>query len=143
MKCYRITNWSKYNKSLIQRGSINFWFSEDAISKWQHTNEKGRPQEYSDDAILCSLLVRTVYHLSLRALEGFLSSLVALLGHSINIPSYSQICRRSKVLKKVLKKLSNRRPHDIVFDSTGLKVYGEGEWNVKQHGNDELGESSI
>ncbi len=137
MKRYRITNWSKYNKSLIQRGSINFWFSEDALSKWhstQHTNEKGRPQEYSDDAILCALLVRTVYHLSLRALEGFLSSLVALLGLPICIPSYSQICRRAKDLKKVLKKLSNRRPHDIVFDSTGLKVYGEGEWKVRQHG---------
>ena len=23
---------------------------------------------------------------------------------------------------------------DIVFDSTGLKVYGEGEWKVRQHG---------
>lgn len=35
---------------------------------------------------------------------------------------------------KTLKKLSSRRPHDIVFDSTCLKIYGEGEWKVKQHG---------
>ena len=137
MKCYRIKNWSQYNKSLIQRGSINFWFSEDAIKKWHstdHTGEKGRPPVYSDDAILCTLLIRTVYHMPLRACEGFLHSLVGLLGLSIDVPSYTQICRRAKDLGKALKKLSGRRPHDIVFDSTGLKVYGEGEWKVRQHG---------
>ena len=137
MKRYRIKNWPKYNKSLIQRGSINFWFSEDAIRKWRntsHTGEKGRPREYSDDAILCALLIRTVYHLPLRGLEGLLLSLVLLLGLSLKIPSYTQICRRAKHLGKTLKKLSSRRPYDIVFDSTGLKVYGEGEWKVRQHG---------
>lgn len=137
MKRYRIANWSQYNKSLIQCGSITFWFSEEAISKWRatnHTGEKGRPQEYSDHAILCALLIRTVYHLPLRALEGLLLSLASGLKLSIQIPSYSQICRRAKGLGKTLKKLSNRRPHDIVFDSTGLKVYGEGEWKVRQHG---------
>lgn len=96
--------------------------------------EKGRPQIYSDDAILCALLVRTVYHLPLRALQGFLHSLTLLLNLSICVPSYTQICRRAKNLGKALKKLSNRQPCDIVFDSTGLKVYGEGEWKVRQHG---------
>ena len=137
MKRYRIKNWPKYNRSLIQRGSINFWFSEDSIRKWgntKHTGEKGRPAEYSDDAILCSLLIRTVYHLPLRSTEGLLLSLVSLLGLTLKIPSYTQICRRAKHLGKTLKKLSSRRPYDIVFDSTGLKVYGEGEWKVKQHG---------
>lgn len=57
-----------------------------------------------------------------------------MLGLNIKIPSYSQICRRARDLDKVLKRLSNRRPCDIVFDSTGLKVYGEGEWKVRQHG---------
>ena len=137
MKRYRITNWPKYNKSLIARGSINFWFSEDVIKKWRNTNHtcrKGCPQEYSDDAILCILLIRTVYHLPLRATEGLVLSLVSLLRLSLNVPSYTQICRRAKQLGKRLEKLSVRRPHDIVFDSTGLKVYGEGEWKVKQHG---------
>lgn len=137
MKSYRIKNWSQYNKSLIHRGSLNIWFSEDAIRKWKsscQTGKKGRPQEYSDDAILCALLIRTVFHLPLRAVQGFLESLVSLLGLDIKIPSYSQICRRAKTLGKVLKKLSKKRPQDIVFDSTGLKVYGEGEWKVRQHG---------
>lgn len=137
MKCYRIKNWSEYNRSLIQRGSITFWFSEEAIDKWHsdiRTGGKGRPQIYSDDAILCALVIRTVYHLPLRGLQGFLYSLSSLLNLSISIPSYTQICRRAKHLGKTLKKFSNRQPCDIVFDSTGLKVYGEGEWKVRQHG---------
>lgn len=137
MNRYRIKNWSEYNRSLIQRGSITLWFAEESINKWYsktHTGEKGRPRIYSDDAILCALLIRTVYHLPLRALQGFLCSLVMLLKLSIYVPSYTQICRRAKDLNKALKKLSNHQPSDIVFDSTGLKVYGEGEWKVRQHG---------
>ena len=134
---YHIRNWAQYNKALIQRGSITLWFSKESIIKWHATarrGDKGRPQVYSDDAILCVLLIRSVYHLPLRALQGFLFSLIGLLGLGILAPSYSQICRRAKDLKKALKKLSNRRPCDVVFDSTGLKVYGEGEWKVRQHG---------
>jgi hypothetical protein len=137
MKRYRITNWPEYNRSLVQRGNINIWFSEDAIRNWRssrNSGDKGRPQEYSDDAILCALIIRTVYHLPLRALEGLLNSIVQMLKLSIKVPSYTQICRRAKALGKKLKRLTNRRPCDIVFDSTGLKVYGEGEWKVRQHG---------
>jgi hypothetical protein len=137
MKRYKIKNWAEYNRSLIQRGSINIWFSEESIKNWHnifHTRVKGRPKIYSDDAILCALLIKTVFHLPLRSLQGFLVSLVALLGLPLKTPSYTQVCRRAQSLGKVLGKLSNKRPHDIVFDSTGLKVYGEGEWKVRQHG---------
>jgi hypothetical protein len=71
----------------------------------------------------------------LRALEGLLLSLVSLLGLSLKIPSYTQICRRAKDLGKTLEKLSSRRPYDIVFDSTGLKVYGEGDGRSSSMGH--------
>jgi hypothetical protein len=29
---------------------------------------------------------------------------------------------------------------DVVLDSTGLKVFGEGEWKVRQHGPGKPGE---
>lgn len=134
---YRIRNWKDYNRALIQRGSITLWFSEESVKSWHETGSKkskGRPRIYSDEAILCALLIRAVYHLPLRALQGFLFSLILSLGLKLLVPSYSQICRRAKDLNKELKKLSNRHPCDIVFDSTGLKVYGEGEWKVRQHG---------
>lgn len=134
---YRITNWKQYNKSLIQRGSITFWFSEDVISHWyssHHTCKKGRPQIYSDDAILCALMIRIAYQRPLRSVQGFLISIVSLMGLNLLIPSYTQICRRAKGLSQILKKFSNKRVVNAVFDSTGLKVYGEGEWKVRQHG---------
>ena len=97
---YRIRNSKEYNKSLIQRGSITVWFSEDAIDKWHATptGKRGRPATYSDDAILTALLIRFVFHLPLRALEGFLSSLVSVMNLCIYTPSYSQICRRAQLL---------------------------------------------
>ena len=134
---YRITNWAKYNRSLVERGSLTIWIDKDASSKWIAPREKGksgRPKTYSDDAILIALTVRMVYRLPLRALQGFLKSMMLLLSLSLPIPCYSQICRRTSCLGKKLKKLSNRRPTDVVFDSTGLKVYGEGEWKVRTHG---------
>ena len=41
-KKYTIHNWKEYKKALTQRGSITFWFSQDAINKWQsqETSEK-------------------------------------------------------------------------------------------------------
>ena len=134
---YRIRNWNQYNKSLIQRGSLTVWLSEDAVKKWFASREigkKGRPELYSDDAILAALMIRFVFHLPLRALQGFLTSLIMLLSAGVPVPSYTQICRRAKGLGQELKKLSRRNISDIVIDSTGLKVYGEGEWKVRQHG---------
>ena len=135
---YHIRNWAEYNKSLVQRGGLTVWFSDDAIKTWfeepSSKKKKGRPRIYSDEAILSALIIREVYHLPLRALQGFLSSLVALLRLAIPVPHYSRICRRSKSLGVRIKRLSRKRPTDLVFDSTGLKVYGEGEWKVRQHG---------
>ena len=133
---HRIHNWKDYNRSLIQRGSITVWFSEDAIEKWNAvpTGKRGRPTIYSDDAILTALLIRFVFHLPLRALEGFLSSLISTMGLCLYTPSYSQICRRAQFLGKDLKRLTKLKVTDLVIDSTGLKVYGEGEWKVRQHG---------
>jgi Transposase DDE domain len=134
---YRIRNWNEYNKSLIQRGSLTVWFSEDAIKKWlapKGAGKRGRPELFSDDAILTAIMIRFVFHLPLRALQGFLASLVMMLAVALPIPCYTQICRRAKSLGKELKKLSRKNIRDIVIDSTGLKVYGEGEWKVRQHG---------
>ncbi len=134
---YVIRNWGEYNKSLIQRGSITVWFSDEAVDKWiarKEKGKKGRPYIYSDDALLTALMIRSVFHLPLRALEGFLRSLICLMQVPLPIPSYTQICRRANHLGQKLCKLSNSRVTDLVIDSTGLKVYGEGEWKVRIHG---------
>lgn len=90
---------------------------------------------YADEAILCALMIKVVYRLPLRALEGFLISLLGLLEVLLPVPSYTQICRRAASFVQIVKRLSGKRNiTDIVIDSSGLKVYGEGEWKVRQHG---------
>lgn len=50
------------------------------------------------------------------------------MGFDISMPSCTQICRRSKEIEVDLEVTSSKTPLYIVDDSTGLKVYGEGEW---------------
>jgi len=135
---YRIRNWPEYNRALIQRGSITVWIEENAVKNWfssYHTCQAGRPATYSDDAILMMLTLREVYKRSLRSLQGFVKSLFAAIGLDLPVPSYSQISRRAKSLHKRIKRLTQgKKARHIIFDSTGLKVHGEGEWKVKVHG---------
>ena len=63
---YKITNWRKYNESLVQRGSITFWFSDEVIDQWHHANDRpkvGHPFVYSDTAIECLLALRELFQL--------------------------------------------------------------------------------
>lgn len=134
---YRIQNWSDYNKSLTQRGSINIWIDESSLANWAsntHTKKAGRPEFYSNDAILMLLIIRERFGLSLRSLEGFARSIFQLKKLDLPIPSYTQICRRAKTLHKKIRRLTKRPINHIILDSTGLKVYGEGEWKVRTHG---------
>jgi len=134
---YRIRNWAKYNQSLVKRGSITLWISEDVLSAWRPSPSGPRPrggqQQYSDGAIECLLMVKGVYHLPLRATEGFAQSLRTLLKVEVPIPDYSTLSRRAQTLTVTLP-TTTTGPIHAVLDSTGLKIFGEGEWKVRQHG---------
>jgi hypothetical protein len=80
---YRIRNWPEYNRALINRGRLTVWFDEPVIAAWRNTEPgtgPGAPRVYSDLAIECALVFKSVYHLSLRAAQGFLSSVMELMG---------------------------------------------------------------
>lgn len=136
---YRVRNWSDYNQSLIQRGSLTFWFDEESIANWlaEPAFKRGRPQIYSDIAIECALMIGSVFHLPLRATQGFMSSLIELADLPLPTPHYTTLCRRRGRLEIELEAAHDmNEPLHIAVDSTGLKVYGEGEWKVRQHGVD-------
>jgi hypothetical protein len=134
---YRIRNWAMYNESMKKRGSITLWIDEEVQKVWKAAPEavrgRGGQKQYSDGAIECLLTVKNVYHLAYRQTEGFARSLGKLLKVELPIPDYSTLNRRAKLLKVKLE-TSEKGPIHIVLDSTGLKVYGEGEWKVRQHG---------
>lgn len=138
-KLYRTRNWSQYNSSLTNRGSLTIWFDPRSRANWicsNSTGRRGRPFVYADAAILCCLVVREVFHLPLRQTQGLVRSIIELLQIKLPTPHYSLLSRRARRLEV---KLFPTRPNKIkhlVVDSSGLKVYGEGEWKVRLHGAD-------
>src|SRR5258705_5770448 len=133
---YRIRNWRDYNRALINRGRLTVWFDEHAIAGWRHTapaTGPGAPRFYADLAIECALVFKSVYHLSLRAAQGFLSSVVELMQLPLPIPDYSTVSRRQGVLRVRISSTLQSGPRHVVIDSTGLKVYGGGEWHMWKH----------
>jgi hypothetical protein len=134
---YKITNWRKYNESLVQRGSITFWFNEETMEKWHHANAKpkvGHPFVYSDTAIECLLILRENFQLPYRQTEGLGKSLAQLMQIAIDIPDYTSLAKRAAKMGVSLDVRKHSGPIDVVVDSTGLKVFGEGEWKMRKHG---------
>jgi IS5 family transposase len=135
--CYRITNWAKYNTALVGRGSITFWFDEEVLASWRHANEvvrRGHPFVYSDRAIECLLALRELFRLPYRQTEGLGKSLAELMQVEVEIPDYTSLAKRAGKLRIDLAATPSQGPIDVVVDSTGLKVFGEGEWKMRQHG---------
>lgn len=136
-RTYRLRNWSQYNKALVGRGSLTLWVSDEVIVQWHErarSGKRGAPRTYTDLTVLCMATVAEVYRLPLRATEGLMRSVVKLLGVALRVPDYTTLCRRRRALEVELPRLPKREPLHVVADSTGLKVYGEGEWKVRQHG---------
>src|SRR4051812_44066049 len=132
---YRIRNWSQYNDALVNRGSITLWVDQDTLQAWRYQGppRRGAHFEYSALAIECLLTLRAVSPLTLRAPEGFARSLFGLMQVDLPVPDYTTLCRRAATVPITLPKKAEGPLH-LVLDSTGLKVYGEGEWKVRQHG---------
>jgi hypothetical protein len=134
---YKIVNWRKYNESLVQRGSITFWFCEETVKKWHHANAKpkvGHPFVYSDTAVECLLVLRELFQLPYRQTEGLGKSLAELMQIAIDIPDYTSLAKRAAKMGVALDIAKHVGPIDVVVDSTGLKVFGEGEWKMRKHG---------
>lgn len=136
---FKITNWNVYNKALVNRGSLTFWLDESAIQAWYDepkTSSRGRPQRYSELAISTVLMLKRVFRLTLRAVQGFIDSIFILMKLPLRCPDYSSVSRWAKSVSIPLKSPTRGEIAHLVIDSTGLKVFGEGEWKVKKHGKE-------
>jgi Transposase DDE domain len=140
---YRLRNWREYTTARRTRGSLTLWCDEAAVAGWvarERTGRRGRSPTYSDLAITCMLTLQAVYHLSLSATVGLMRSLLTLVGGAaaeLPVAHESTLSRRRRTLAVALLAPERARPAEplhLVVDTTGLKVYGEGEWKVRQHG---------
>ncbi len=134
---YRVRNWREYERGLRARGDVTVWFSEDAIANWvsRSSGARGGPRLYSDLAIETALTLRTVFTLPLRQTEGFVGSLLRMLGLAhLPVPDHSTLSRRAQSLDVSVQVTQGRGPIHMIVDSTGLQIAGEGPWAAAKHG---------
>lgn len=134
---YHIRNWSEYNAALKARGSLTFWIDEAVLEQWIIPNLSGKPGAsdfYSDLAISTMATVKAVYKLGGRQCQGFVESVFELMDIELSVPDHSTLSRRLGQLSVKLPVLPKSGARHVVVDSTGVKVYGEGEWKTRQHG---------
>ncbi len=133
---FKITNWKTYNDALRQRDSLTVWLSDDAAA-WYDAAEperRGRPRRYTDTAITTALMLKSVFGLTLRALQGFIDSVFQMMDVSLRCPDYTSISKRAQRVNVNIQTPTHGEIAHLIIDAPGLKVFGEGEWKVKKHG---------
>src|SRR3954454_484941 len=133
---YRIQNWPAYEAGLKRRGELTLWLDEAALAGWQapRRTTPGGQARYSDAAIELVLMLRLVFHLALRQAEGFAASILRLLGQERRVPDHTVLSRRSRDFAGRRSQVIPHGPMHLVIDSTGLKLFGQGEWDEEKHG---------
>ena len=108
----------------------------EAIAAWHpaRTGRPGRPARYSDLAIETGVMLRLAFARPWRQTEGVLRSVTTLLGLSLDVRDHTTLSRRSADLSLVTVLTQPAGPVTVLIDSTGLKVFGAGEWQMAKHG---------
>jgi hypothetical protein len=135
---YKISNSREYDQSLKNRGSLTIWFAEESIAGWNNNDiakdrKRGRPTTYSDLAIETCVTLGLVYKQRLRQTEGFVESIIKLLQLDLQVPDHTTIARRSGKIKISKSFKTKDKPLVVAIDSTGLKIYGEQEWQEEKY----------
>ncbi|GIT89302.1 IS5 family transposase [Roseobacter sp. OBYS 0001] len=133
---HRVTNWSEYNEGLRRRGDLMVWIGEEALGLWAAPRRMtpGGQARYSDLAIELCLTLGVVFHQPLRQTQGLMRSVSRLLGIGIAVPDFSTLSRRGNGLNLSAKAVAkSAKPIQLVVDSTGLKIFGDGEWLEHKH----------
>jgi hypothetical protein len=137
---FKITNWSEYETGLCRRGSLTLWITPEALSSWQapkRTTRGGQPR-YSDLAIETALTLGLVFGLRLRQTEGLLTSVLKLMRLDLAVPDHTTLSRRARTWQSADRRDSRsasiKGPVHVLIDSTGLEVYGAGQWLEEKHG---------
>lgn len=133
---YRVENWAAYNAALRRRGDLTIWVTPEAIAAWTPpaSGRRCRQARYSDVAIEAGLMLRLAFGRPWRQTEGLLGSLMRLFGLNLPVPDHTTFSRRSANLEVASALVRTDGPVSVVIDSTGLKMFGTGEWHLAKHG---------
>src|SRR4051794_22405184 len=133
---YKVSNWREYDQALQQRGSLTVWVTPEALEAWapEKTGRRGRPTSYSDIVIETAVMLRLAMGKPWRQTEGMLRSIIRMLGLDLPVPDHTTLSRRSARLSLTTALKKPKGPVNVVIDSSGLKIFGAGEWLHEKHG---------
>src|ERR1700710_7967 len=77
---------------------------------------------------------RAAFKLALRQIEGLMTSVLSLMGLTISAPDHTTVSRRAVTLPVTQATSIPHGPFHVLIDSTGLEVYGAGQWLEAKHG---------
>ena len=101
----RERNRSEYNKKPVQRGSLEFLIDLKILKQPKvvgYKRKPGRPPLFSGPLILILLMVKIQFRLPYRALEEVSKFIFNILQKSIDLPTYTTICKRAGKIKDTL-----------------------------------------
>jgi transposase len=130
---FKVQNWPAYEAGLRRRGSLTLWIEEATLRDWQTTGPNGQAR-YKNAAIQTSLMLRTAFKLALRQTEGLMTSVFTLMGLTLSAPDHTTVSRRAAKLPVSQPAQVPPGPLHVLIDSTGLQVYGAGQWLEAKHG---------
>jgi len=130
---FKVQNWPEYEAGLRRRGSLTLWIEDAALGDWQSTGPGGQAR-YTNAAIQTSLMLRIAFKLALRQTEGLMMSVLTLMGLTLSAPDHSTVSRRAVALPVIQPAHVPPGPLHVLIDSTGLQVYGAGQWLEAKHG---------
>jgi transposase len=130
---FKVRNWPEYEAGLRRRGSLTLWIEDAALDHWQTVGPGGQAR-YKDAAIQTTLMVRTAFRLALRQAEGLMASVITLMDLTISAPDHTTISRRAVTLPVIQAASVPHGPLHLLIDSSGLQVYGAGQWLEAKHG---------
>ncbi len=132
----RINNWPVYEAALRNRGDLTVGVTPEALAAWHppQTGQRGRSPTYSDVAIETGVMLRLAFGRPWRQTEGRLRSVARLMSLDIGSPDHTTLSRRSAAMPLAMDLARATGPVHVVIDSTGLKVYGAGDWHRDKHG---------
>jgi len=112
---FKVQNWPEYEAGLRRRGSLTLWIADAALECWQ-TYGPGGQARYSDAAV------------------RLLASVLALMDLTISAPDHTTVSRRAVKLPVIQPAQVPPGQLHVLIDSTGLQVYGAGQWVEAKHG---------
>ena len=134
---YRIRNWPAYEAGLQRCGDLTLWVDEAALAGWRASRRStpGGQPVCADLAIEAVLSLRLVFHLALRQAAGLVGSVLRLLGLGLPVPDHATLSRRGRAFAgRQPRARAGNGPLHLVLDSTGLELFGQGEWDATKHG---------